>query len=127
RRGTTPEAQVPADREDDDVWGETKPARRDLVAGAGCGRRVLIPAVSLVGHGRRLCTVPGGWLHPALRAARFPEGLSVRPGGVRRVGSRRVAWVPRRVRGRPRWRRDEPWTAPGATMRRARSSARQRA
>jgi hypothetical protein len=30
-----PEAQVPADREDDDVWGKRNPTRRDLVAGAG--------------------------------------------------------------------------------------------
>ena len=30
-----PEAQVPADREDDDVWGETKTREADLVAGAG--------------------------------------------------------------------------------------------
>jgi hypothetical protein len=30
-----PEAQVPVDREDDDVWGETKTREADLVAGAG--------------------------------------------------------------------------------------------
>jgi hypothetical protein len=44
------EPQVPADREDDDIrWG----SKADRVAGAGRGRRVLIPAVSLSGRGRR--------------------------------------------------------------------------
>jgi hypothetical protein len=38
-----PEAQVPADREDDDVGWERKPAKADRVARAGRGRRVLMP------------------------------------------------------------------------------------
>ena len=49
------EAQLPADREDDDIEWEAKPAKADRVA-AGRGWRVLIPAVSLPGRGRRGCS-----------------------------------------------------------------------
>jgi hypothetical protein len=55
------EAQVPADREDDDIGCEAEAGKADRVA-AGRGWRVLIPVVSLPGRGRRGCNsaaVPG--------------------------------------------------------------------
>jgi hypothetical protein len=55
------EAQIPANREHDDIGWEAEPAKADRVAGAGRGRRVLMPAVSLLRRRRRGCnSAPGG-------------------------------------------------------------------
>ena len=48
-------AQVPATATTMTSGGKRQPEKADRVAGAGRGRRVLIPAVSLPGRGRRGC------------------------------------------------------------------------
>ena len=78
-----PEAQVSADREDDDVWGKRKPARRtswrEQDEGGEFSYRQSHWSDTVAAH----ATVPGGWLHPALRAA--VPGRSFRSDQVRSV------------------------------------------
>jgi hypothetical protein len=97
--GRQAEAQIPTDREDMMSGGKRKPAKADRVVRAGRGRRVLIPAVSMVRHGHaRSNSTRGRRLSPGLRHGFAPDcvtlaepGRALNPHGDQSTrGSQRV-------------------------------------
>jgi hypothetical protein len=72
-----PEAQVPADRQDNHVGWEAEAGEGGPRGGSRRGRRVLMAAVSLLGRGRRRCnSALGGWRRLRIRYERSSERFS---------------------------------------------------